>query len=155
MSIMYRARMVLRNFAEKVLDVDDSMVQRSQLAPLEEYLSQFRFNTNVKGITELVKVLKQKHLVDSICVSTLNGATIATTNGNEISQSVIGTALFNYISSEIPKSEAVMIKSRDWFMLLPFNDKIYIIKAPASLSTIELKAIAKEVEYFLSKKGAV
>lgn len=154
MSFVTRARTAIRNFAEKVLDVDDGIAPRSQLQVMEDYLNRHRFNTQVSQLDELVKILKQKHLVDSICVSTSTGTMLASTNGHEINQAVIGTALFNYISSEIPKSEAVLVKSRDWFMLLPYSDKIYIIKASASLSTIELKAIAKEVEAFLSKKRA-
>jgi len=152
LSIVSKARVVLRNFAEKVLDVDNTVVPRSQLVLFEDYLEKHRFNTDVTELDDLVKVLKNKHLVDSICVSNSVGTMLASTNGTEISQSVMGTALFNYISSELPKSEAVLIKAKDWFMLLPYKDKIYIIKSPANLSTIELKAIAKEVEEFLDKK---
>ncbi len=144
--------MLLRDFAHRVLDVDDTIVPRSQLALLEDFSSKHRFNTEVSKLDELVKILRHKHLVDSICISTNTGTLLASTNGTGISESVIGTALFNYVSSEVPKSEAVLIKSKDWFMLLPYNKRIYIVKAPASLSTIELKAIAKEVEEFLGKK---
>jgi hypothetical protein len=53
----------------------------------------------------------------------------------------------------MPKSETVLIKNNnDWSMLFAFGGKIYVIKAPASLSTIELKAISKEIEKFLEKK---
>lgn len=154
MSIFSKAKTVLRNVAGKLLDVDDSMAALAQLSVMEDYLAKHKFNTDVFQVTELVKVLKQKHLVDSICVSTSTGTTIATTNGSEVSEAVVGTALFNYISSEIPKSEAVLIKTKDWYMLLPFKGKIYIVKAAASLSTVELKAIAKEVEAFLVKRKA-
>lgn len=39
-------------------------------------------------------------------------------------------------------------------MLLPFRDKIYIIRAGAGLESLEMKAIAKDVEKFLSARGS-
>ena len=59
--------------------------------------------------------------------------------------------MFNYVNSEIPKSEAVLVKSNEWYMLMPYKNKVFIVRAPASLSTVEFGALAKEVEDKLSK----
>jgi len=36
-------------------------------------------------------------------------------------------------------------------MLMPYKNKVFIVRAPASLSTIEFNALAREVEEKLSK----
>jgi len=151
-SILTSAKSAIKGLAEKILYVDDTSVARDQLRVLEDYYSKFYFDTNTDDLQELAGILKKKHFVDSICVSQNNGSMIVSTNGQDLNEAVIGTALFNYIQSEIPKSEAVMIKSKDWFMLYPYEHKIYIVKAPASLSVVELRAIAKDMECFFSKR---
>jgi len=142
----------VRNFAGKILGLDNTEIPKEQLNAISEILSKFHFNTNSKDLRKLLKVLKKKHLVDNICVASKNGSVIASTsNGNSLKEAVIGTALFNYIKSEIPKSETILIKSNDWYMLMPYKNKIFIVRAPASLSTVEFDALAKEVEGKLTK----
>ncbi len=77
---------------------------------------------------------------------------MASTNGEDLTQALTGTALLNYVQSEIPKSTALFVKSNSWYMVFPHKKKIFIIKALDSLSTPELKAIADDVEAFLAKK---
>ena len=101
----------------------------------------------------LIGVLKRKHLVDSICVAKLNGSTIASTNGSSGTECILGTSMFKYINSELPKSESVFVKvDGNWLMIMPYDAKMYIVRAPSNLSTIELKAIAKELERALKRK---
>ena len=98
-----------------------------------------------------------KHIVDSISISQTNGSLLASSTGNGASEVITASALFNYVQSEIPKSEVVLIKaSPSWNMLFKYNSKIFIIKAPMHLTTIELRAISNEVEEFLirAKKEA-
>lgn len=151
MSVLSRARVALRNFSNKLLDIDDSEVPEKQMDVMRDYMSKFVFDTNVDELDELVKILKKKYMADSICVSTKNGSLIVSTNGLDTNQAVTCAALFNYINSEIPKSETVFIKSDGWQMFFPYNDKIYIIKAGAELSYTELQALAKDIESFFKK----
>ncbi|MBU2100270.1 hypothetical protein KKG83_02690 [Candidatus Micrarchaeota archaeon] len=139
-------------FANKMLGLDNTEIPRTQLNAISEILSKYNFNTNTTDLKKLLKVLKKKHLVDLICIATKSGSVVASTaNGNGLKEAIIGTAMFNYIKSEIPKSETVLIKSDDWYMLMPYKNKVFIVRAPASLSTIEFHALAKEVEDKLSK----
>jgi hypothetical protein len=142
-----------RAFAAKLLDLDDTEVPREQLALLSDFLAKYRFDTNVSGLKELVAVLKKKHMVDEIIIAQNNGGLLASTEGDGITAAVSSTALFYYVQSEIPESQYVLIKSgNDWNMIFHYGKKIFVIKAPASLSTLELRAIAREVEDFLAKK---
>lgn len=141
---------LLRRFADKVLDRPETSFSNDQLSALEDLLANRPTDQLPSDLSELVRVLKRKHVVDSISVSQMNGSLLASTNGNGISEAITASALFNYIQSELPKSEVVLIKSKNWNMLFQYRGKIFVIKAPASLSTIELKAISKEVEAFLA-----
>ncbi len=144
-------RIALRDFANKVLAIDDSQLPKNQIDLLKNYVDNHRFDTNTGDLKELMKVLKKKHEVDTIIVSKRNGSMVVSSNGTDLSEAVTGTALFNYIRSELPKSQSIMIKCDDWYMLFPSNEMVYIVKAPASLAPIELNAISRDVEKFLSK----
>lgn len=154
MPILSKARIALRNFAQKVLDIDDTKLPEGQIRLLKDHMARHRQEMDAQAnLREMVSFLKRKHLVDSICVSEADGSTVISSNGNDLSEAVTATALFNYISTEVPASEAVMIKANGgWFMLIQSQEKVYAVKAPASLSTIELKALAKDVEKMLKSK---
>jgi len=154
MAKMRRVRRALQRIANSILAVDETTVPKEQLDFLYSYTSRFDFDREAQELKDLVRALKRRHMVDSICVSYGNGTCLISTNGNNLSEAVTGTALFNYIASELPKSEAVTIKGRDdWYMLLPYRDKIYIIRAGSGLLSLEMRAIAKDVEKFLSSRG--
>ncbi|HLC79323.1 MAG TPA: hypothetical protein VJG83_02725 [archaeon] len=150
------ARKFLKRIAEKVLDIDETSVPVSHMRLFEDYVGRLQFDTKTDDVKEFLGILKKKHLVDDIVVASLNGSAIASSNGSSISQAVSGAALFNYIKSEIPKSEALLVKSNGsgWHMIFPCNRKLYIVKASSDLSTIELRALAKEVDVFLASKQA-
>jgi hypothetical protein len=93
-------------------------------------------------------------LVDSITVSK-GGELIASSEGNGIGDSFASAALLEFITKQISKPETVLMKMLDaWYMIFPFNQNIYIVKAGSNLSTIELRALAKEIEGFLKKEKA-
>ncbi len=151
MSFIEKARIALKNFAEKVLDIDNTSIPKNQMDALNDYMLRFNFNTNTSDLNKLVGILRKKHLVDSICVSNSNGSLIVSSNGTDLNQALTGTALFNYIQSEIPNSKAVLIKSDAWYMILPHNKRVYIVKAASDLSPVELRAIANDVEEFFKR----
>jgi len=154
MPIISKARVILRDFAHKVLDIDDTKLPEGQIRLLKDHMAKYKQQMKeAASLREMVNFLKRKHLVDSICVSEADGSTVISSNGNDLSEAVTATALFNYISSEVPSSEAVMIKANgEWFMLMQSEKKVYAVKAPASLTTIELKALARDVEKALKSK---
>ncbi len=145
-------RRMLRQFAQKILDIDNTEQPTAHIRLFEDYLGKYRFDTDTADAKEFLAVLKRKHLVDDIVVSSLNGSAIASVNGNAVSQAVTGAALFNYVKSEIPKSETIMIRSANtggWNMIFQMGKKLYIIKASSDMSTLELKALGREIDNFL------
>ncbi len=143
---------MIKGLMDRWLDRPTHSGSSDQLAALEELLAHHTVELQAGNINELVRGLKQKHVVDAICISQPNGSLIASSSENGVSESITASALFNYVQSEIPNSETVLVKSKDWNMLFKHNGRIFVVKAPASLTTIELKAISREVEEFLSAK---
>ena len=148
------AKGFFKKMAYKVLDLDDTVQPTEQLKLFEDYLGKYEFDTNTSNITEFLDILKKKHLVDDIVISTMEGSSIASTNGEGVSRAVSGAALYSYIQSELPKSESILVKSRDhWNIFFPHNNKLYILQASSDLSIVELRALAKEIDSFLVKEN--
>ena len=149
---MFGVRKFLKGVAEKLLDMDETAQPAAHMKYFEDYLGRHNFNTDTDDIKEFLSVLKKKHLVDDIVVASMTGSAIASSNGHSVAQAVTGAALFNYVKSEIPKSETIMIKANGtnaWHMIFQSSKKLYIVKASSDLSTIELNALAKEIDNFL------
>jgi len=145
-----------KRISTKLLGMDETQPAFDQVNAIADMFSHLNFDIETDDLKELVKLLKKKHLVDSIVVTKRNGSVIASTNGEGMKEAITGTALFNYISSEIPKSQSVLIKSKDdWYMIFPFKERIYIVRAGSNLTTIELKALAREVEDFIERKKEI
>lgn len=148
------AKGFFKKMAYKVLDLDDTVQPTEQLKLFEDYLGKHEFDTNTSNITEFLDILKRKHLVDDIVISTMDGSSIASTNGDGVSKAVTGAALYSYIQSELPKSESILVKSQGhWNMFFPHNNKLYILKASSDLSIIEIRSLAKEIDSFLVKEN--
>ncbi len=149
-----RAGTILRGIAGKVLGIDDTRKPVSQFNAITDILSRHRFDLEKEEAKEMLSELKKKHLVDSITVATKHGSPLLSTHKEDSLKEVItGTALFNYVRSEFPGSNTVLVRAKDWVMLIPSREKVYIVRAGSNLSPVELKAIAKDVEKFLAKKG--
>lgn len=149
---------VFRGFALKVLDLDDTKLPKEQFDLIRDCSQRMpRYdNISVEDLNELVRVLKKKHYVNSIVVTNGNGSTLASSNaGKPLSKTVEKTALFNYINSEIPKSEAVLIKSRYWHVLFSYKGKVFIVNSASDLTHAEMKAIAREVQDFMENNNKV
>jgi len=149
--VMGRVSSVMKTIAYKVLDLGDEKLNE-QYNLLKEASRSNKYDLEVKELKELITVLKTKHAVENIIVSYNNGSLLASSNGPDLKEAVTGTALLSYINSEIPKSEAVFIqKSKGWYMLYPHGKKVYIVHAANNLHSVELRAIAQDLEKFLKK----
>ncbi len=146
---------LLRKAANLILDVDDTAVPVEQLRVLQDMSSRHRLQAiDPADLRELVEVLRRKHAVDAIIVANRNGSMVVSSDENLDTEALTGTALFNYVRAEIPESDVILVRARDWCMLFPYQDKVYILRAGSSLSTIEMHAIAREIEAFVKAKAA-
>jgi len=149
--VMSKVSTIMKSLASKVLDTEQDSLN-SQYRLLKEASKNSRYDLDVQELKELIKVLKEKHAVESIIVAYSNGSLLASSNGSELKDAVTGTALLSYINSEIPKSQAVFIqKAQGWYMLYPHGKKVYIVHAASNLHSVELRAIAQDLEKFLKK----
>jgi len=141
---------ILRRFATRVLDSGAPQTS-SQIEFLRDFLSKHKYVYS-DDFEENLGVLKKKHLVDSFLVTNFDGSVVVSSEGNGHTEGMVGTAMLSYIKSEMPESEAVLIK-RDggWFMLFPLDKKVFIVKAGSELSGIELKALAIELTSLLEE----
>ncbi len=147
-----RIGMLFRMVAASILDMDDTTVPYEQLEMLNDFLSRHRFDLSGEDMNTLLAELKKKHLVDSITVVSSEGELVVSSEGNGHDEASSANMLLRFIDSELATPESVLIKGvGSWFMLFPFNGKTYIVRAPSSLSNIELKALAKEIESFMVK----
>jgi hypothetical protein len=146
-------RNFLKRFAYKVLDVDTTQKPQDQVDFLQDFLSKhnYIFSNNFE---ENLMILKRKHLVDAFLVTNMDGSVVVSSEGDGINEGLIGAAMFSYIKGELPSSEVLMVKKEDgWFMVLPYNKKIFIVKAGSELSNIELKALAVDLSSFMSENS--
>jgi hypothetical protein len=149
--VISKVSTLMKGIASKVLDLEDERMNE-QFKMLKEAARNNRFDLDVAELKQLVKVLKAKHAVDSIIVAYNNGSLLISSNGPDLKDAITGSALLSYIRSEIPKSEAVFIKkSKGWYMLYPQGRKIYIVHAANNLHSVELHAIAEDLEEFVKK----
>ena len=127
---------------------------KHQSVLLNDLVSRHNFSVKAVDFSKALSVVKKKHLVDSVIVSKKDGTVIVSTHGNGFKESITATALFNYVASELPESEVTLIKQKDdWLMVLPFEDKIFIVKAGSDVSTIELRALAREIERLIKHQA--
>ncbi|MBN1941121.1 MAG: hypothetical protein JW772_02985 [Candidatus Diapherotrites archaeon] len=139
--------------ASIVLDLDDTQLPQDQIAALNDFLAKHKFEAATKNLDDFLGMLKKKHLVDSITVSSA-GEMIASSEGNGISDNFSSVALVEFVTKQLSKPDTILLKMPNgWHMIFPFMQKIYIVKAGTNLSTIELKALAKEIDAFLKSKG--
>lgn len=130
-----------------ILDIDDTVIPMEQFKIISDLFSRHNFNFSSKNFKEAMFLLKRKHVVDSVIVAKKDGTIVASSEGNGLHEAITGTALFNYVCSEFPESKNVLVKSgNSWFMVFPFGEKLFIVKATAHLSTIELRALAREFD---------
>ena len=77
MAIISKARVILRDFAHKVLDIDDTRLPEGQIRLLKDHMAKYRQQMKeAASLREMVNLRKRKHLVDSICVREADGSTV-------------------------------------------------------------------------------
>ncbi len=140
-------------FAAKILDFDHTALPEQQFAMIQDTLASKTFEIKGKEAQELLNCLKRKHIVNSITVRRLNEGIVLSSSGNGNAESQNGTDLMNFAAKSFSGTDLITMRSdREWIMLLPWQDSLYIVKANSTLSGIELKALAREIESILRRK---
>jgi hypothetical protein len=131
--------------------IDETSRPSSQVEFLQDFLSKHNYIFS-NDFEENLEILKKKHLVDSFVVTNFDGSVVVTSEDSSQNEGIMGTAMLSYIKSEIPTSEAVLIKKEDgWIMLFTLLQKVFIVNAGSELSNIELKALALELGILLEE----
>ncbi len=136
-----------------VLDVDDTSLPSQQFACITDFLAHQRYDLSSNELSELMATLKNKHLVDSVLVTTPTGQLLAASEGDGVKEAVLSSALFNYVESELASASSVTVQTGpNWLMIYPFNKKLFVVKSKSGLSNIELRALCRELENVLLKR---
>jgi hypothetical protein len=144
----------LKRFSRRIIG-DETSKPETQVEFLRDFLSNHNY-VFTEDFQENLAILKKKHLVDSFVVTNFDGSVVVTSEDSNQSEGIMGTAMLSYIKSEIPTSEAVLIKKEDsWIMLFTLNKKVFIVNAGSELSSIELKALALELSILLDENKKI
>ena len=138
--------------AAKIIAVDDTVVPREQLRLLEDMLKTQQTELRGRNARKLLHCVARKHLVNSITVLRTNSKLVFSSSGNGTKEAEAATSLFRFLNDGSAKPDAIAVKrSNEWSMLFPLNGKIFVVRANSSLSTVELKAITRDIESVVGK----
>ena len=144
---------IFTKFASKILAVDSTELPEQQFAMIQDVLAKPMLQIHGKEAKELLTCLKRKHLVNSITVRKLDKGIVFSSSGNGQQESTDAVELLGFVKKNFNETDFVTLRSKkDWIMLMPFGENLYVVKANSSLSTIELRALAKEIETILKRK---
>jgi hypothetical protein len=135
---------LLTKFSNRVLNIEDTS-NTTNLSSLMEYK---KVNLSSKDLDDFLLKLRQKHLVNHIVVTDVNGIVIGSTE-KDLKEGFKSAAMYNYINSEFNNLSIILIESKGWQIIFKLNDKVYFIKANDSLSRIEVQALVNDLENYL------
>jgi len=135
---------LLTRFSNKIFNIEDT----SDIAGLSSLLEYRKVNLSSKDLDDFLLKLRQKHLVNHIVVTDVNGIVIGSTE-KDLKEGFKSAAMYNYINSEFNNLSIILIESKGWQIIFKLNDKVYFIKANDSLSRIEVQALVNDLENYL------
>jgi hypothetical protein len=134
----------LTKISEKILNVEDE----SYAKELSSMMTCKEIDLSSKDIDDFLNKLKDKHVINDIIVTDLNGIVIGSTNKN-LKEGFKSAAMYNYINTEINNLSIILIEANGWQIIFRDKQKVYFLKANDSLSKIEVLALVSEIEHFL------
>jgi len=145
---------IFTKFAAKVLSFDKTEIPEQQFALIQDLLATRTVKIKGRDASEILSCLKRKHLVNSITVRRIRDGAVFSSSGNGQQESKSGEDLFNFATKAFSGTDIVTMRTeREWVMLMPLNGFIYVVKANSTLSTVELGALAREIEEILKKRS--
>lgn len=140
-------------FAAKILAFDDTELPEQQFALIQDMLAGQSNEIKGRDAVELLASLKKKHLVNSITVRRIKDNLIFSSSGNGFDEGENASDIMNFVNRVFDGTDFFSMRTKkDWVMLFPYENNLYLIKANSSVSPVELKAIAKEIEKTLKRK---
>ena len=140
-------------FAAKIIAVDDTVVPYEQLSLLHDMLKVQEIELDGKDAKKMLSALAQKHLVNDITVVKSNSRLVFSSTGNGVKEAENAVSLVKFLNGNSGKPDAISVKrDHQWSVLMPANGKLFIVKSNSHLSTVELKAITKDIEGALGER---
>ena len=144
---------VLSRFAAKMLAIDNTAVPRDQMKALSEMLARHSVALEGEEANDLLACLKRKHLLNSITVRKMDNGLVFSSEGNGNAESKRAADVIDYIGRNLSRADVAVLRlDREWMMLMPHGKNLYIVRANSGLSTVELRALAREIELVLGKR---
>jgi len=140
-------------FAAKVLAFDDTALPEQQFAMIQDVLANNKVKVQGSEAKELLACLKRKHLVNSITLRRMKQGLVFSSSGNGETESKSGAQILDFVNANFDRTDVVTMRTeKEWVMLLPLQETLYIVRANSTLSTVELRALANEIETVLKKR---
>jgi len=144
---------LLSLFAAKVLGFDKTELPKQQFAMIQDVLANYKVPVRGNEAKELLGCLKRKHLVNSISLRQPKKGLVFSSSGNGSTEVKSGESILDYVNKNFVKTDVLTMRTeKEWVMLLPSSIGTFVVKANSSLSPIELRVLAKDVEKTLKKK---
>ena len=134
----------LTKVSQKILNFEDE----TYATELSSMMAYKQIDMASKDIDEFLNKLKDKHIINDIIVTDLNGIVIGSTS-KDLKEGFKSAAMYNYINTEIQDLSIVLIEANGWQIIFRNQQKVYFLKANDSLSKIEVLAVVSEIEQFL------
>jgi hypothetical protein len=135
---------ILSTISKKMLNIKEDSFAR-ELSTLMTYKE---IDLSSKEIDDFLHKLKDKHVINDVIVTDLDGIVIGSTNKN-LKEGFKSAAMYNYINTEIENLSIVLMEANGWQIIFKYKEQVYFLKANDSLSKIEVSAIVSEIEHFL------
>jgi hypothetical protein len=136
---------IITKISNKLLNIEDQDFDSG----LSNMLSYKPLNMYSKDINDFLKKLREKHLVNDIIITDLDGIVIASTN-KDLKEGFKSAAMYNYINSEIKELSIILIEANGWQIIFKKDKKVYFLKANDRLTKIEVLVIIKDIENYLN-----
>ncbi|MCD6230159.1 MAG: hypothetical protein J7K00_05185 [Candidatus Diapherotrites archaeon] len=140
------------SFSYRVLKLEDQQEMDSERdLLLKEFISLKTRYFEPKAMQQLPDYVRKKHLINSLTFTKRDGTVIMSTEEDAFKGAMVGSSLFKYLLSELPDSRYLMVKRENWHIVYAKKEYLIVIEANDVLASIEIEAIAKDIEKHINK----
>lgn len=94
-----------------------------------------------------IEGVKKEFYLDGLMITDKNGKILKSNGGEkEFKETIKKTGIHKYIDEELPETEIFTFRSNGQnYIIYNEEDKMYFMKTPGSISTVEIRRIAQKV----------